>query len=487
MKLTIIGTGYVGLVTGTCFAESGNWVTCVDTDSRKIDDLKRGKLPIYEPGLEELVLSNFKEGRLRFTDSLAEAARESDIFFIAVGTPPGEDGSADLHYVLGAARELGSLVTRDCIVVDKSTVPVGTADRVRATMEAELAKRGLGLKVDVVSNPEFLKEGAAVHDFMRPDRVVVGTDSERAAEVMRDLYAPLTRNHERLFLMGIRDAEMAKYAANAMLATRISFMNEIAGICEHLGVDVENVRKGIGSDSRIGPSFLYSGCGYGGSCFPKDVKALVHMAENAGVEPSILSAVEARNRAQKKRLFEKITARFGTDLNGRTFAVWGLAFKPGTDDMREAPSIALLQSLIAAGAKVRAHDPVAMAAARRVFPQDWFARGQVTLVEHQHEALEGADALVLVTEWKPYRNPDLELMAAKLKRRLIIDGRNQYDPARLSAAGFEYEGIGRGAVTRAGAGQIAALLENNKSPLKATAKPVRRDGQVPEPKRAKAI
>jgi UDPglucose 6-dehydrogenase len=486
MKLTIIGTGYVGLVTGTCFAESGNWVTCVDSDASKIAGLKRGKLPIYEPGLEELVLSNHREGRLRFTESLAEAARDSDIYFIAVGTPPGEDGSADLHYVLEAARELGSLITRDCIVVDKSTVPVGTADKVRTTMEAELARRGLGLQVDVVSNPEFLKEGAAITDFMRPDRVVVGTDSERAAAVMRELYAPLTRNHERLFLMGIRDAEMTKYAANAMLATRISFMNEIAAICERLGVDVENVRKGIGSDSRIGPSFLYAGCGYGGSCFPKDVKALVHMAAQTGIEPTILNAVESRNRSQKKRLFEKITARFGADLGGRVFAVWGLAFKPGTDDMREAPSIGLLASLIAAGARVRAHDPVAMDAARQVFPSQWFEQRQVTLVEHQYEALDGADALVLVTEWKPYRNPDLDLMSAKLKRRLIIDGRNQYDPVQLGAAGFEYEGVGRGSLSP-GRRRPDALLETQQLHAKAPAKAAQTGGKGPEPRRATAI
>jgi len=487
MRLAIVGTGYVGLVTGTCFAESGHWVTCVDTDARKIAGLKQGKLPIYEPGLEELVRSNHREGRLRFTDSLAEAAGDCDIFFIAVGTPPGEDGSADLHYVLDAARELGSLITRDCIVVDKSTVPVGTADKVSAVIKDEVAKRGLRLHVDVVSNPEFLKEGAAISDFMRPDRVVVGTDSEHAAAVMRELYAPFTRNHERLFLMGVRDAEMTKYAANAMLATRISFMNEIAGICERLGVDVENVRKGIGSDSRIGPSFLYAGCGYGGSCFPKDVKALVHMAEKAGVLPSILNAVEDRNRAQKNRLFEKIAARFGANLRGRLFAVWGLAFKPGTDDMREAPSVGLLQSLIAAGARVRAHDPVAMDAARQALPSHWFEQGQLALVEHPYQALDDADALVLVTEWKPYRNPDFDLMAAKLKRRLIIDGRNQYDPAHLAAAGFEYEGIGRGSMNRVHTRHTTAFLENNKSPGKTPAPQGSTDARVPEPTRVTAL
>lgn len=483
MRLAIVGTGYVGLVTGTCFAESGHWVTCVDTDARKIAGLMQGKLPIYEPGLEELVRSNYREGRLRFTDSLAEAAVDCDIFFIAVGTPPGEDGSADLHYVLDAARELGSLITRDCIVVDKSTVPVGTADKVSAVIKDEVARRGLRLHVDVVSNPEFLKEGAAISDFMRPDRVVVGTDSEHAAAAMRELYAPFTRNHERLFLMGVRDAEMTKYAANAMLATRISFMNEIAGICERLGVDVENVRKGIGSDSRIGPSFLYAGCGYGGSCFPKDVKALVHMAEKAGVLPSILNAVEDRNRAQKGRLFQKITARFGADLRGRLFAVWGLAFKPGTDDMREAPSTGLLQSLIGAGARVRAHDPVAMEAARQALPAQWFAQGQLALVEHPYQALDDADALVLVTEWKPYRNPDLDLVAARLKHRLIIDGRNQYDPAHLAAAGFEYEGIGRGSINSG----AAIIIDNNRSPEKSPTPQASPDGRVPEPARATAL
>ena len=334
MKLNIVGSGYVGLVSGACFAEMGNTVVCVDTDAGKIEGLKQGRLPIHEPGLEALVRSNAREGRLRFTTSLAEAVAECHIHFIAVGTPPGADGSADLQHVLAVARELGRLIDRDAIIVDKSTVPVGTADQVRATVQAELQRRGVTVRADVVSNPEFLKEGAAINDFMSPERVIVGTDSDSAIEVMRTLYAPFTRSHERLIVMGVRDAEMTKYAANAMLATRISFMNEIATLCEQLGVDVEHVRRGIGADSRIGYAFLYPGCGYGGSCFPKDVKALIHMADRAGMTAGILRAVEARNSAQKERLFEKIRDRFGDNLQHLTVAIWGLAFKPGTDDVR---------------------------------------------------------------------------------------------------------------------------------------------------------
>lgn len=443
MKLTVIGTGYVGLVTGACFAEMGNTVTCVDVDTRKIDNLRKGVLPIYEPGLESIVANNYKQGRLRFVTSLDVPALECHVFLIAVGTPPGEDGSADLQYVLAAAHAIGQRITRYSIVVDKSTVPVGTADKVRAAIHEELKKRSAEVPFDVVSNPEFLKEGAAVEDFMKPDRVVVGTDSDQARAVMRELYAPFMRNHDRLFFMGVKEAEMTKYAANAMLATKISFMNEISNLCDRLGVDVESVRQGIGSDARIGYSFIYPGAGYGGSCFPKDVKALVRMAHEQGFDPLILNAVEARNEAQKYVLFSKITRRFGTDLRGRVFGIWGLAFKPGTDDMREAPSKVLLEELISAGANVKAYDPVAMPSAQREFPAPWFTDHRVEFVSQQYEALKGADALVLVTEWKPFRHPDFTLMKQLMKQPVIFDGRNQYDPTALRADGFEYAGIGR--------------------------------------------
>jgi UDPglucose 6-dehydrogenase len=443
MNVNIFGAGYVGLVTGACFAEMGNSVTCVDNDVAKIEGLTQGRVPIHEPGLQALVANNLRDARLRFTTSFEEAIASSSIHFIAVGTPPNEDGSADLHHVLEVARELGRLISGHCTIVDKSTVPVGTADSIRATIRAELDRRGAQIDFDVVSNPEFLKEGDAVNDFMRPDRVIVGTDSENAAELMRRLYAPYTRSHERILVMGVRDAEMTKYAANSMLATRISFMNEIANICERLGVDVENVRKGIGSDRRIGYSFIYPGCGYGGSCFPKDVRALVHTARENGVEPMILVSVEARNNAQKLRLFERITARFGHDLRGVVIGLWGLAFKPGTDDMREAPSVVLLQQLIQAGATVKAYDPVALDTAQRVLPADWYKSGRLTLAEHQYDALDGVAALALVTEWKPFRYPDFGVVKKRMKQAVIFDGRNLYDPIELRGLGFEYFGIGR--------------------------------------------
>ncbi len=443
MKLTIIGTGYVGLVTGACFAEMGYTVTCVDVDAGKIAGLKQGKLPIYEPGLETIVLDNYKCGRLRFTTSLQEAAADSATFFIAVGTPPGEDGSADLQYVLSVARDIGRYMSAYTIVVDKSTVPVGTADKVAAEIDKVLAERGVNIPFDMVSNPEFLKEGAAVDDFMRPDRIIVGCASDQARDIMRELYAPFNRSRERTVFMGVREAEMTKYAANAMLATKISFVNEIANLCDHLGVDVESVRHGIGSDTRIGHAFIYPGCGYGGSCFPKDVKALIRMAEENQFEPKLLNAVEARNEEQKHLLFRKITRRFGADLRGRTFAIWGLAFKPGTDDMREAPSLVLLQELIAAGANVTAYDPVAMESARREIPAQWLSSGRVRFMDEQYAALDAADAMVLVTEWKPFRHPDFDRIKSMLKTPVIFDGRNQYDRNLLRQSGFEYSGIGR--------------------------------------------
>jgi UDPglucose 6-dehydrogenase len=444
VKINMIGTGYVGLVSGTCFAEMGNTVTCVDIDATKIEGLKQGKLPIYEPGLEELVLGNFREDRLFFTTSLAEAAAASEIHFIAVGTPPGEDGSADLQYVLAVARELGQTMQQPYnVIVDKSTVPVGTADKVRATVQAELDKRGVDIQFDVVSNPEFLKEGAAIDDFMHPDRVVIGAESGKAGQIMHDLYAPFTRNHDRILIMGIRDAEMTKYAANAMLATKISFMNEIATLCEKLDVDVEQVRIGIGADERIGYHFIYPGCGYGGSCFPKDVQALQRMAQAIGFDSLVLDAVEARNTQQKQRLFEKISDYYGNDLRDKVLALWGLAFKPGTDDMREAPSLVLIRELMAAGARIQAYDPVAQETATMELEPAWLEQGQFKFAEHQYEALEGADAMVLVTEWKPFRNPDFEKVKTTLKSNVIFDGRNQYEPHLMNKLGIKYFGIGR--------------------------------------------
>lgn len=443
MNVTVIGAGYVGLVTGAGFAEMGNAVTCVDVDDGKIEELKRGVLPIYEPGLDRMVAENTGQGRLRFTSSLAEAASAADIFFIAVGTPPGEDGSADLRHVLAAAGELGRHIEGYAVIATKSTVPVGTAEKVRDTVSKELAARGIEPDFDVVSNPEFLKEGAAVEDFMRPTRIVIGSDSERARGIMRELYHPFVRNHERIISMSPRDAEMTKYAANSMLATRISFMNEMAGICDRLGADVENVRLGIGSDSRIGFSFIYPGCGFGGSCLPKDINALIHTAEESGLDPVLLRSVRQRNEEQKHVLFGKITARFGTDLSGRSFGVWGLAFKPGTDDMREAPSVVLLQELIGAGATVRAYDPVAMEAARRELPAAWCEDGRLVFAESQYDALAGVDALALVTEWKPFRRPDFGRMKDIMNTPVIFDGRNQYDPEKLRQEGFGYIGIGR--------------------------------------------
>ncbi|GAB6389391.1 UDP-glucose dehydrogenase family protein [Stutzerimonas marianensis] len=443
MNITVVGTGYVGLVTGACIAEMGNTVYCVDVDKTKIENLKQGILPIYEPGLEDIVVENHSSGRLHFTTSLSDAVEQSEVFFIAVGTPPGEDGSADLRYVLEVARQIGDTLASPAIVVNKSTVPVGTADLVREAVAERLAARGLDIEFSVVSNPEFLKEGAAVDDFMHPDRIVIGADNDHARQVMSALYAPFIRNRPRTMFMGVRDAEMTKYAANAMLATKISFMNEIASLCERLDVDVENVRLGIGSDERIGYHFIYAGCGYGGSCFPKDVKALINIAHQNDFEPKLLRAVEARNDQQKHSLFNKLSTHFNGDLAGRTFAVWGLAFKPGTDDMREAPSVVLINSLINAGAKVRAFDPVARETARREFPESWLAEGKLQIVEGQYEAAIDADALVLVTEWKPFRRPDFRALKRLLNTPLIIDGRNQYDRDQVKREGFSYYGVGR--------------------------------------------
>ena len=439
MKITMIGTGYVGLVTGTCLAEVGNDVLCLDVDARKIGVLQQGGVPIHEPGLEPMIRRNVAAGRLRFTTDVDAAVGHAPVQFIAVGTPPDEDGSADMQYVLQAARNVGRRMTQWTLVVDKSTVPVGTADHVRAVIAEELAARGVDIPYAVASNPEFLKEGAAVDDFMKPDRVVIGADNERAIAILRNVYAPFQRNRERLLVMDVRSAELTKYAANAMLATRISFMNELANLAERLGADIEHVRQGIGSDPRIGWHFLYPGVGYGGSCFPKDVKALRFTAERSGAKLLVLSAVEAANEKQKRVLVDKIVARFGDDLAGRRFALWGLAFKPNTDDMREAPSRAIIDALLQRGASICAYDPVAIDEARRVLgdvPSLDFAANPVA-------ACEGADALIVVTEWKEFRSPDFDALRRHLKAPVIFDGRNLYEPDAVRAAGFEHVAIGR--------------------------------------------
>ena len=452
MKVTIIGSGYVGLVTGACLAEQGNNVFCVDVDPKKIAILNSGGVPIYEPGLKEMIERNRAAGRLQFSTDIAASVAHGDIQFIAVGTPPDEDGSADLQYVVAAARNIGRHMTTPKVIVDKSTVPVGTADKVSAAITEELQKRSLSPELcSVVSNPEFLKEGAAVEDFMRPDRIVIGTQSTpaglRAKEQMRKLYAPFNRHHERTYYMDVKSAELTKYAANAMLATRISFMNELANLADLVGADIEAVRQGIGSDSRIGYGFLYSGTGYGGSCFPKDVSALSKTAIEHGRDLKILDAVEAVNEAQKYILVEKIEKRFGKDLKGKKFALWGLAFKPNTDDMREAPSRVIIAELVKRGAQVVAHDPVAMPEAQHCLDVDFKGNQaglkQVTLVDDPMVATQDADALVIVTEWKAFRSPDFDLLKTNLKNPIIFDGRNLYEPQAMQELGIEYQGIGR--------------------------------------------
>ena len=440
MKIAMVGTGYVGLVTGTCFAEMGNRVWCVDVDEDKIRALNAGIIPIYEPGLSDMVLLNRKLGHLSFTTSLKDALKEATICFIAVGTPMGEDGSADLKYVAAVASQIGKIMEHPLYVVDKSTVPVGTAKLVRETIQNELNKRGSKLAFEVISNPEFLKEGAAVADCMRPDRVIIGADSENAVEVMRELYSPYVKSSgERFVVMDVASAEMTKYTANAMLATKISFMNEIAGICERVGADVNKVRIGIGSDSRIGYSFIYPGCGYGGSCFPKDIQALIRTSKLHGYEPRMLEAVEAVNRFQKRVLVEKIVRKFGEDLTGKRFAVWGLAFKPDTDDMREAPAITIIEDLTQRGAEIIAYDPKAVETAKTVYLKDV---PRVSYVDSKYAAVKGADALVLVTEWKEFRQPDFEEIIKLLHQPVIFDGRNQYDKKRMKKLGIEYYQIG---------------------------------------------
>jgi UDPglucose 6-dehydrogenase len=440
MKITVFGTGYVGLVQGAILAEVGHDVLCVDVDAAKVESLKAGRIPIYEPGLEEIVKKGHSEGRLNFTTDAAEGVAHGRVQFIAVGTPPDEDGSADLKYVLAVATTIAEHMAEPKVVINKSTVPVGTADKVTAKLKDVLTARGSDLAFHVVSNPEFLKEGAAVADCMKPDRIIVGTSSKDAEEILREVYAPFNRNHDKIIVMDVRSAELTKYAANCMLATKISFMNEIANLAERLGADVEAVRQGIGSDPRIGYHFIYPGAGYGGSCFPKDVKALIQTARGIGFDPLVLQAVEDRNDAQKEVTFEKISKHFGGDLKGRTIALWGLAFKPNTDDMREAASRVLMEALWDAGAKVQAFDPEAMEETQRIYGD----RPDLALVGTKEAALRDADALVIMTEWQAFRAPDFDLIAEKLKQKVIFDGRNLFEPARMARRGFAYYAIGRG-------------------------------------------
>ena len=437
MNIGVIGSGYVGLVASACFAEMGNTVICVDVDIEKINSLKKGKVPIYEPGLETLVVNNFSKNRLIFTTDIIDALRASEVIFIAVGTPMGDDGSADLKYVLKVAESIGKNMSHHIVVVDKSTVPIGTADKVRATIQNSLDLRKSSLTFDIVSNPEFLKEGAAIKDFMHPDRIVVGSNNESSLKLMRNLYAPFIINSDRFISMDIRSAEMTKYAANAMLATKISFINEISNICERVGADVNEVRKGIGSDSRIGYKFIYPGCGYGGSCFPKDVKALINIAEKNDYTPNLISAVEKVNDDQKKVLFSKIVSQFGNSLNGKRFTVWGLSFKPETDDMRDAPSIILIRSLLESGAEINAYDPQAINEAK-LYLKDC----NVNYFTNKYEALENSDAVILVTEWKEFRSPDFNRIHNLLRGNLFIDGRNQFDKTYMKSQGFNYLQIG---------------------------------------------
>ncbi|MDZ4260977.1 MAG: UDP-glucose/GDP-mannose dehydrogenase family protein [Pseudomonadota bacterium] len=440
MKVTVFGTGYVGLVTGACLADVGHDVLCVDIDQKKVDNLNAGVIPIYEPGLEAIVKQAVQNGVLNFTTSMDRAVQHGELQFIAVGTPSGEDGSADLQYVVAVAKTIGQRITDYRVVVNKSTVPIGTAEIVHAALADELNKRGASIPFDVVSNPEFLKEGAAVNDFMKPDRIVIGTDSEKAEQLLRELYAPFNRSHDRMIFMDVRSAELTKYAANAMLATKISFINEMANLAELLGADIEKVRNGIGADPRIGYHFIYPGCGYGGSCFPKDVKALINIANNVDYKAGLIEAVDKVNQAQKNKLFSYIERHFGGDLKGKVFALWGLSFKPNTDDMREAPSRVLMEALWDAGAKVQAYDPVAMEETQHIYG----LRDDLKLVGTKEAALERSDALIICTEWKNFRAPNFDLLKSALRNPVIFDGRNLYEPDRMAVLGFEYYAVGRG-------------------------------------------
>ncbi len=439
MNLTVVGTGYVGLVTGTCFSEMGNNVTCIDIDTKKIKNLKNGEIPIFEPGLEHMVRKNVENKTLHFSTKLKDGLSNAAIVFIAVGTPMGDDGSADLQYVLSVAKQIGQEMQNPLIVVDKSTVPVGTGDKVRESIQKELDKRGVNIEFHIVSNPEFLKEGAAIEDFMKPDRIIIGANSDAALEAMKALYTPFTHNHDRMITMDIRSAEMTKYVANAMLATKISFMNEVANICELVGADVNQVRIGIGSDTRIGYSFIYPGSGYGGSCFPKDVKALKKIAEENGYHAKLISSVEDVNNSQKLVIANKVIQSFGEDLTGKTFALWGLAFKPGTDDMREAPAIYIVKELVKRGAKIKAYDPKAMGEAQSFYLKDV---KNIEYYNSKYETLANADAMILLTEWKEFRSPDFEELKYQMNSPVIFDGRNQYSNLKLKEKGFEYYQIG---------------------------------------------
>lgn len=447
MNVVVVGCGYVGLVTGACLAEMGNLVTCIDSDPRRVAQLRMGIVPFFEPGLESLVQRNSQQRRLSFGSDPRDVIGTADIAFIATGTPQLDSGGADVRQVMAAAADVARYAGPGCVIVNKSTAPVGTAEAIRELADREASRRGLAARFEVVSNPEFLREGAAVGDFMRPDRVVIGVEADRAEQIMRELYTPFARNHERIICMGLRDAELAKYAANAMLATRISFMNEMARLCSAVGADVENVRRGVGSDSRIGYSYLYAGCGYGGSCFPKDVSALAELSRRIGIESGLLAAVARINETQKRWAFDVVSARFGRNLRQRRFGVWGLAFKPETDDLREAPAQTLIADLLGAGAQVLAHDPVAMPRARAEWPAQWFESGALQLAMDPYAAAENVDALILVTEWKPFRAPDFGAIRTRMRGNLVIDGRNQYDPRQLRAQGFDYRGVGRGAET----------------------------------------
>jgi UDPglucose 6-dehydrogenase len=443
LDITVVGTNYVGLVSAACFAEMGNRVTCIDSDEPRIAQLLRGNTPLYEPGLDSILNDNTQAGRLNFTTQFEDIQPSCSTFVIAVNTPSACDGSSNLLILWEAVDQIAALIEQDSIIITASTVPVGTSESIKVKIEEKIAARNINAQVEIVANPQFLKEGSAIEDFNRPDRIIIGIESDKAKRIMSELYKPFSRSFDKLMFMGVRDAELTKYAANAMLATKISFMNEMANLAERLDVDIEHVRTGIGADSRIGYSYIYPGCGYGGSFFPNDVRTLINMGEEKGYQANILSAIDERNELQKQRLFEKLNTQFNNDLEGKTIAIWGLAFKPGTDDLRQAPALVLIESLLQAGAKVRAYDPMAMDSARTTIGEQPFNDGQIVLVDHQYDALKDADAMVLVTEWKPFRQPDFNAMKRLMKNFVIIDGRNQYDPETVKAEGFEYSGIGR--------------------------------------------
>jgi UDPglucose 6-dehydrogenase len=443
LDITVVGTNYVGLVSAACFAEMGNCVLCLDNNEPRIQQLQKGKTPLYEPGLDSILNDNLQTGRLSYSQDFAKIPQQCHVFYIAVDTPSARDGSADLTILWQVIDQLAAKINQDSLIITASTVPVGTSEKIKQRLLERLSEQEKSFSISIAANPQFLKEGTAVEDFNRPDRIIIGIESDKTKRLMRKLYKPFSRSFDKLMFMGVRDAELTKYAANAMLATKISFMNEMANLAEKLDVDIEHVRMGMGADSRIGFSYIYPGCGYGGSFFPNDVKTLINMGAEHGYQAKILHAIDDRNELQKQRLFEKLTSQLGSDLTDKTIAVWGLAFKPGTDDLRQAPSLVLIEALLKAGAKVRAYDPVAMDNALEHFADELFNEGQITLVDHQYDALKDADAMVLVTEWKPFRQPDFNAMKRLMKNLVIIDGRNQYDPATLKAEGFKYSGIGR--------------------------------------------